>query len=192
MIFNFKLIFASVALIVGFVPYIFYLYGTWNGNIKPHILSWFTWSLLTGIGFFVSILQGGGIGAWIFELESFLCLLVVLSAFFKGEKNITRLDWLSFISAMIIAIFYIFTKNVILTAIFAATIDALGFVPTFRKSFLKPFEEQYLMYICSGLGFLLSIFALNTYNFSTLFYALILVVTNFSFVIFLYIRRKII
>jgi hypothetical protein len=183
--------FTIVSLILGLLIYVPYFLSIVKKQASPHIFSWFTWGLLTGLGFILSLTSGGGQGAWVFGLESFLCFMVALYALFQKEKNITRSDQLVFGAALIITIFYIFTKNAVISVILAAVIDGLGFIPTFRKSYLKPNSEPLLSYLFSSLAFLFSLGALNTYNFVTVFYAVALAVTNSSLIIFLIARRKI-
>jgi hypothetical protein len=191
MVIHLKSIIGILAVLVGFLQFIPYFFDIRRGTVKPHVLSWFTWSLLTGLGFALLWLNGGGNGAWIFLFQSIACLTIALYACFRGEKKITILDWISFTAALITFVFYIFTKDIVTSAILAAAIDSLGFIPTFRKSYMKPREETVVMYLCSGIAFCLSILALRTYSFSTIFYPLVLAVTNLSFVFFLFIRRKV-
>lgn len=187
---NIKIIFGFTSLIVGLFVFIPYYIGIVKGKIKPHVLSWTTWGLILGVGFILSYFKGGGGGAWIFGLQSILCFGIAIWALCLKNKIITRLDWVSFTGAIVVTIFYIFTKNAVLTAIFAATIDSLGFVPTFRKSYLLPYDEPIITYALSGLSFFISIFALETYEFSVLFYPLVLVLMNGIFVLFLIMRRQ--
>jgi hypothetical protein len=186
----FKTIFLIASLISGIAIYIPYYIGILKKEIKPHFFSWSTWAILTAIGFVSSVSSGGGGGSWIFALESVLCISVAIVALFRGEKNITRLDWFFFITAILVMLIYISTKNAVLSVILAALIDFFGFLPTFRKSFSKPKEESVLSYFFSGLGFLFSIGALLDYSFVTMFYPSTLVITNMALVIFLLMRRK--
>ncbi len=185
-----KTLFAAVSLVFGFITFIPYFIEIWKKTAKPHVFSWVTWSLLTGLGFVLSLKGGGGGGAWVFGLQSALCLVIACYAFFHGEKNITRIDRISFGSALVVTVIYIFTKNAILSAFLAATIDCLGYVPTVRKSYMKPLDEPALTFFFSGLSFLFSIAALQAYSFETVFYPSVLVLANGAFVLFLLIRRK--
>lgn len=186
-----KTLFAAASLCFGFITFVPYFVEIWKGTAKPHIFSWVTWSLLTGLGFILSLRGGGGEGAWIFGLQSLLCLLVAVYAIFRGEKHITRTDWISFVSALAVTVIYLFTKNGPVSAFLAAMIDSLGFVPTFRKSYLKPLEEPALTYFFSFLSFLFSLGALQVYSIETVFYPLALVMANLAFVFFLLVRRKV-
>ena len=97
---------------------------------------------------------------------------------------ITLLDWISFISAIVIALFYIFTKQAALSVILAATIDALGYVPTFRKSYNKPFSEPALTYLFAAASDICAIAAIGAYRLETVFYPLVILLINISFVVF--------
>ena len=187
---SFKTIFAIASLISGIAIFIPYYISILKKEAKPHLFSWTTWGILTGIGFISSLSEGGDKGAWIFALESILCLSVAVYALVKGEKNKTRIDYVFFISAIIIMFTYAFTKNAVLSVSLAAIIDFLAFLPTFRKSYLKPYDEPSLSYFFSFLSYLLSLGALQAYSFVTLFFPSTLVITNGVFVLFLLIRRK--
>jgi hypothetical protein len=186
-----KIIFTIISLVCGVAIFVPYYVGIIKKETKPHLFSWTTWGILTGIGFVSSLSGGGGGGAWVFALESVLCFSVAVYALFKGEKNKTRIDYIIFISAIIIIFIYVFTKNAVLSVSLAATIDFLGFLPTFRKSYSKPYDEPPLSYLFSLLSYLFSLGALQTYSFVTLFYPSTLVIVNGAFVLFLLIRRRV-
>jgi hypothetical protein len=186
----YKIVFTSISLGFGLATFLPYYINIARKKTKPHIFSWINWAFLTGLGFVLSLTNGGGEGAWIFGLQSAACLGIAVWALFKKEKNIVRIDVIIFGAAIIITFFYVITKNAIISVALAAIIDCLGFVPTFRKSYLKPFDETALTYFLSFLSFLFSILALQSYNFVTMFYPLVLLITNNIFVVFLLVRRK--
>lgn len=187
----FKTIFAAISLILSFVLFIPYYIGIWKNETRPHLLTWITWFILTALGFVLSYSSGGGAGSFTFALQSVLCLSVAVYALFKKEKNIVRFDWAVFTCVIIILLFYIFTKNALLSVIFAATVDCLGYIPTFRKSYLLPHSEPSLTYILAFFSWLFSLFALSTTTAITLIYPVALVMINGIFVGFLFIRRKV-
>jgi hypothetical protein len=185
-----KTIFTVISLALGFALFVPYYLNILKKTAKPHLFSWLTWGILTGLGFILSLKGGGGGGAFIFALQSILCFGVAGYALAKGEKNIVFIDWVFFVSAMLIIFIYLFTKNAVLSVFLAATIDVFGFFPTFRKSYLKPCDEPALTYFLASLSFLFSLGALQTYSFVTLFYPSVLVFVNIVLVLFLLIRRK--
>ncbi len=187
-----KTIFAIISLLFGTAIFIPYYIGLIQKKTKPHLFSWLTWSLLIGLGFVLSYKGGGGAGSLPFLVDGLLCFTIAVYALVKGEKNITRLDWIAFISALIIMIFYVLTKNAVVSVILTATIDFLGYVPTYRKSYLQPYQEPALTYFFALVSWVFSLGALGTYTFVTMFYPLSLIATNGAFILFLLMRRKVI
>jgi len=71
-----------------------------------------------------------------------------------------------------------------LWAVILVTIaDILGFVPTFRKSITKPYEETLSTYILGGVKWMFSIAALTTFSPTTMLYPLALASGNWIFTI---------
>ncbi len=186
-----KIIFTVFSLILGFLTFLPYFVEMFKGKARPHIFSWIVWAITGGISFSASLSKGGGGGALISVLQSILCLIIVAYAFFRGEKSITLLDKVSFIAAILLCVFYFFTRAALPSAVVAVSIDLLGFVPTFRKSYLKPDEEPALTYSFSSLAYLFSLGGIGVYNLVTMIAPITLVLANAALVIFLTTRRKI-
>ena len=137
MIFSLKNIFTVVSVAFGFLLFLPYFIGLFKKTIKPHVFSWLTWAILMGTGFIFSFSNGGDGGAFTFGLQSILCLAVVIWAIFRGEKNITKSDWLVLGAIILTFIIYLLTRNSGLSVVLVASIDFMGFIPTFRKSYLS-------------------------------------------------------
>ncbi len=71
----------------------------------------------------------------------------------------------------------------------AISIDALSFLPTVRKSFHKPREENLLPYFASGASFFMSIFLAEEKTLINILYPAVICVVNFSFIGYIYLRR---
>lgn len=175
---------AFLALTIGLASFAPYYLAMWRGTVRPHLFSWIPWTLTTAVGFWASLSYGGGYGSWILALQAICCGSVLVYAIFRGETHFTFLDRAALIGSILSVVFYVFTKNAIVSILLAATADCLGYIPTFRKSITKPHEEPVSTYALSGVGFALSIGALSSYNFQTVFYPLVLVIANFAFVFY--------
>lgn len=170
----------------GYIPY---LYSIWLGKTKPHGFSWFIWGLLTAIAYFAQVQSGAGPGSWATAMTACACFLITIFSLFKGEKHITRSDWLTFTAALAaIPIWYI-TDNPLSAILLITLIDALGFWPTFRKSWHKPHEEHPLTYFLSAVKFTLSMLALHSFNWTTALYPASLIFMNGAFVLMVIYRR---
>lgn len=163
------LLFGTLAVgvsIVGFIPY---LISCIRNETKPHMFSWLLWG---GTGFAVyygQFINGAGAGAWVVLTESILCTVIGLMAVFKGEHDISKSDWLSLIFASIGIGIFISSDQEELALASLAVVDLIAFYPTFRKCWFKPYEENMTLYALSTLSMLLSVAALDAYDFATLF-----------------------
>jgi hypothetical protein len=187
---DYKIIVGGLAVVLGILAYLPYFKSIFYGRTKPHMFSWFVWFLIQGIAFFVQTLTGAGPGAWVTGLTSVMCLSVFIISLSRGEKNITAIDKVSFTGALLGISFWVITKNPLSAVIFVSIADFLGFVPTFRKSYFKPFEEATTIYALYVLVWALSLSALSSYNLTTVLYPASLLLTNGSFALMSIIRKK--
>lgn len=188
---NYKIIVGIVAVVISFIGYLPYFRDILNKKTKPHVFSWFVWSLSGGIGFFAQIISGAGSGAWILGLGFTVSVAITILAFRQGEKTITLSDWLAFSGALIGLVLWQLTDNPLLAIIFVILSDILAFTPTFRKSYHKPYEETFISWVFSSLKFLLALVATQSYSLTTVLYPLYLFLSNGSFAVMLVVRRRI-
>lgn len=188
---DYKTILGIIAVAIGLAGYIPYFRNIFYGKTKPHVFSWFVWSLLEGTAFFAQVSKGAGAGAWVTGVTALLCFGVFVAAISRGEKNITRLDWMSLVGAFLGLALWAVTDNSLYAVVLVSTTDLLGFIPTFRKSYHKPYEETATLYALSSLKLAVALFALESYNLTTVLYPASLVLTNAVFVTMLLMRRKV-
>lgn len=182
-------ILGGAAVVIGLLGYLPYFYSLWRGQTRPHVFSWFIWGLLTGIAFFAQHTAGAGAGGWVTGFTAVICLLIAAVALKRGEKTITRSDWASFIVALLCLPLWHYTTDAFYAIVLISAIDALGFWPTFRKSWDKPYEEQPLTYIASLLKFVVALFALQSLNWTSALYPVSIVLLNGLFIVMIYTRR---
>ena len=187
---NLQIFLGVLATLIGLVSYIPYFRDIFNGKTKPHFFSWFIWALLTGIAFFAQVTENAGPGAWVTGLTAFICLLIAILALSKGEREITKSDWLCFVSALIGIIVWIKTDNPFFAVILVTLVDAVAYIPTFRKSYYRPQEETLIEYELATLKFFIALFALQSLSVSTWLYPVSLVLTNGAFVVMNIVRRN--
>ena|SRR3989344_5291221 len=181
----------GIAVALGLFGYVFYVRGISQGKVKPHAFSWFVWGLLTAIAFFAQITEGGGAGAWVTgvtALCSFCFALVGLGA--SSRVLIAKSDWIFFIGALLTIPIWYFSGNPLWSVIIITIIDAVAFAPTFRKAFLNPETENGWTYTLSGLKFVVALFALESFTWTTALYPASLVIANLIFVAMLVWRKQ--
>jgi hypothetical protein len=178
---------AAVLGVIGFLPYFRNLLG---GKTKPHTFSWLIWGVLSSITFTAQVVSGAGPGAWIIAVAAILSLGVFVIAIFKGEKEITRVDEISLGAAGFGIVLWIVTTNPLWSVIIVSIVDAVGYIPTFRKTYKQPYGETLSLYFLSSISFVISLFALQVVSLTTALYPTSLITTNIVFISMVLMRRR--
>ncbi len=187
---EYKLLLGSLAVVISLVSYAPYLWDIFKGKTKPHAFSWLIWTILTGVAFAIQYSENGGAGAWVTGISTLLCFVVCVVAFAQGHVKFDYLDWFLLGLAVLSFVLWRLVENPVYSIILVTLTDILGFFPTYRKAYYKPYEETVSAYVLYALKFFLSLFALETFIFTTAFYPAVLVFLNSSFVVLLLVRRK--
>lgn len=187
---DYKEVLGFIATLLGLIGYWPYFLDLFKGKTKPHAFSWFVWSILTGIAFAAQIMEEAGPASWVTGLSACICFIIFLFALFKGKKTFPVIDWIALVISLVAIFFWRLTGDPTLSVILVTAADALGFFPTFRKSYYQPFGETLSTFIFATIKWIPAIMALENYTISTWLYPLSLVVMNGAFVCMLFLRRK--
>lgn len=167
-----------------------YFTSIYKGKTRPHAFSWLIWAVISAIGFAAQVAEGAGPGSWARGFSAATCLLLVALGYYRGEKNITRGDWLALGAALSCVPLWIITKTPAWSVIIVCFIDTIGYLPTVRKARLKPREESASSYFIASLCALFALFAIENYTVSTWLYTAVLAVSNSALAFFLLGRRR--
>jgi len=177
---------ATVIALISYVPYFRDIFAR---KTKPHAFTWLIWGVLTVIAFVGQLYGHAGPGAWVTGFTAFVCLAIAAIAAMNGERNIVQLDWIALAGAGVALLIWYLTRGPLLSVILITVIDNLGFVPTLRKSYHRPFEETLSTFVLSGIKWMLGIFALDHLSVTTALFPLSIVVASWLFVVMLLVRR---
>jgi hypothetical protein len=178
---------ATAIALVGYLPYFRDLH---RGTTKPHAFSWLVWAILTGIAFAGQVTDAAGPGAWVTGFTAVVCSAIFVIALFIGEKQISLFDWICLGLSLGAIPLWVVTATPLWSVVLITIIDAVGFLPTFRKSYFKPWEETAVTYLLSGVKFVVALAALDRFSITTALYPLSLVLMNGAFVVMLLQRRQ--
>jgi len=168
-----------------------YFAGIFRGKTRPHLFSWLIWGTISGIGFAAQAAEGAGPGSWARGFGSATCFLLAGISYFKGEKDIKRGDWVTLAVALSAVPLWMLTRTPFWSVLIVCFIDTIGYLPTVRKSWLKPQEELAVSYLFSCLGAAFSLLAIEQYTPSTWLYPLVLTLSNGAMWLFLHARRRV-
>jgi len=176
------LIFATIVTVASVFPY---ARDILKGTTKPNIVSWITWTLLTGIATGAEIAAHEYVTA-IFTSSAVLeTTIIVLLGLRHGYVKYTTFDIICQIAAIVGIILWQLFNSPTIGVVGSVLIDFIGALPTIRHSWTMPGEETWPTYALAGLGGALAIGALSAYNWISLPYAIYIVLINavLSFII---------
>lgn len=183
-------LFGLAAVILGLVSYVPYLWGMYHGRVKPHAFTWFLWGLLTAIAFAAQVSDGAGAGSWITGVSAVVCLAISGAAWRQSRlANVVLADWYFFGAALAAIPLWLLTNTPLYSVLLVTGIDALAYVPTFRKSWQWPDQESVTTFALGSLKYLLGIAALPQQTVISSLYPWSLVATNTAFIAMTVFRR---
>jgi len=181
------LLFLSIASNITATSY--YIYSIYRIRIKPHAFTFIIWSIELGINLAVQTFSGVGWGAILLATNFLGCLIVFLYCIKKGYIQYDKLDWLCLILGLLAIALWFITKHPIYSVILSCIIDFFAFLPSFRKSFRKPFEDSALLFFVAGLEYLMTFPSYKVYSFLVLAYPIVVLCLDLSYACMISIRR---
>ncbi len=179
-----------VAIVLVFVGYAPYIRDSLKNKTKPHVFSWFIWTLVTAIVFSLQFQAGAGPGAWITLAITIISFSVFLLGFKSGSRNIALTDVLFLILSLLALALWVLAKQPAISIVLLSTTEMLGFFPTVRKTWNHPYTETLSFYLITTFRHALSILALAEYNIVTWLYPVTWTIANALFAVLLIVRRK--
>ncbi|MCL5011915.1 MAG: hypothetical protein M1320_00620 [Patescibacteria group bacterium] len=179
---------AGIFATLGFLPY---LISVLRGK-KPSKASWILWSVL-GIALGLSYKSAGANASIWVPVSYAICPLLILGAtFYKDRSSMEKwptIDKLSlwaglacFIPWIIFKVFEyngtIFGWLPLITLYGGIIIDGWGAVPTIIKSYKDPENESWLGWIFWGIGNVLNLFAIESWDLNISAYVIYMVIPS--------------
>lgn len=187
---DYKIILGYLAMLTAIASYSIYFHGIITGKTKPHAFTWFVWGSLNAIGFAAITVAGGGIGAWVLAINFVLNYAIAGIGFYQRHVKFVLFDWLALTGAILAIIFWWLTSNPLAAVVLISLSDSIGFLPTYRKAYYKPFEENITSFSVGLTYYVLAIFALKTFTITTWLYPVVIIIVDAAFVIMTLVRRS--
>lgn len=186
-----KELLGMIAIVLTFVAFIPYIKSILAGKTKPHVFSWVIWGITTFIVFLAQLADSGGAGAWSIGISGIITMFVAYLAYIKkADSTITKSDWLFFIMAISAIPLWYITSNPLWAVVILTGIDTIGFFPSIRKAYIKPFEDQILLYATMVIRNITSIAALENYTLTTILFPAVITITCLIFIAVVLARRR--
>jgi len=190
--FDFKVVAAVFAVLIGVGAFLPYLLDTVRKKTRPHAYTWLIWLLTQGTAVAGIWYGGGGLGAIALTIGVFFVGIVFLFSLWYGTRNIKRSDTVVLLAAIAAILVWWQLDNPLLAVLMVSVIDVLGYIPSWRKSITEPWAETLWSWTAFSIGNMFAIAALSEYNFLTISYLISITIANVILVaICLYFRRSI-
>ena len=186
-----KLLFSIIWIILVIWAFWHYYYSIFKWETKPHIYTWLTFFLLLTASFFIQAKHWWWLWTYVILVNLIWCIIAFLLSLYYWNKEITKLDTLFLLWGIITIIFWLILKQPIISTILIIVIDFFALLPTYRKTWNKPYDETIVIYIISGFIFLSSLLAIENYNFLTTWHQIAIILFDWWLVLYILIRRKI-
>lgn len=178
---------AGVLLIGSFVPY---FAGIIKGHTAPHSYTWLIWSITQTLAAVVIFEAGGGLfSALSVGSVAALSLLVFLASVTRGTEHIHVFDSIILVVALVATVLWWQLDNNLYSILLICFIDAIGFIPTYRKTFIDPHTESVFAWSLYLGGNVFALMALAQYSILTTSY-LLTMITATALLLILILRRR--
>jgi hypothetical protein len=187
---NFTIVFLILSSVLTIAAVIPYLVEVVKGKTKPRIVSWFIWTLLTGIASVAALVDGQYFTAILLFSAVVETLAVVILGWKNGDRKIERIDAVCLIGAIIGIILWQIFNSPAIAVIATVSIDLVGGAPTLIHSWKSPNEETWITFFLSFLGAACTLLIVNEWSITSVVYPIYLVVINILFSSVIIIRRQ--
>lgn len=172
---------------VSTVPYILDIF---RKKTRPNIVTWITWTLLTGIGTVATFAAHEPLTALLTLGSALSTGFVVVAGLWHGFVKLTFFDVACQLGALVGLILWFVFNSPTIAIVAAVTIDFISFLPTLVHSWRFPGEETWQTFAWSTFAVALTLLGLSSYTLASLVYPIYLFVADGTLVFVILMRRQ--
>lgn len=187
---DYKFLLGASAAVISVISYFIYLYSIYRGQTKPHGFTWFIWGVINIVAFAAVLVSGGSSGGWVLGINILGCFTIAGIAFYQKRVDYDRMDWLALGGAFLAIFFWWLTDNPLYAVILVSLSDTIAIIPSLRKAYRLPFEENANSFIFGVSYYILALFALETFSLTTSLYHFAIIAADLAIVGIVLVRRK--
>ena len=173
-----KTAFLIASALIMFASVVPYVRDMVRGRTRPNLVSWITWTMLTAI-ITAAELAAHEYTAAIFSASATVeTTVIVVMGLRYGFVKYSRFDFVCQLGALAGIVLWRLFDSPAAAIVALVIVDSIGALPTVRHAWLRPREETISTYVLAALSGGLAIGALSTYTWSSLIYAVYIVVID--------------
>lgn len=164
--------------IISFANMFRYMWSIHKSGTKPSLTYWILAELAMLLILFSSIALWDTTAIWIALAYASTQIFIIILALRHKHERMTRFDmWLLGLALFSIVIWW-YTSNPLYTLIINVGIDAIGYIPLFKKIWKNPKSEDLTYWAIAGGASVLNMFAVLSITFQSVLYPWYLGIVN--------------
>jgi hypothetical protein len=160
---------SSIITVAATVPYLIEIV---RGRTKPRVVSWFTWTILIGLGAVAAFTEHQIPAGVLMLCASGQAALVVVLGFRRGDHTFEALDIICLTGALVGLALWLLFDSPTIAVLATVIIDFTGAIPTFKHSWLSPNEETWITYTACSISGGITVLVANIHVVSAVAYPL--------------------
>ena len=163
-------IFGIVAGILSFSAYLFYIVAIVKGTTKPSRSTWFILAFAGIITVIAYDAAGAGDTIWVAVSNAAASIIIALLSIKYGVGGKSKLDIFCFIGSIVsLGLWWVFGSP-IATLVGELAVDTFGLLPTIKKVWINPEQEDRPAWTMTLTANVLNLFAINSFQFGVMIY----------------------
>lgn len=170
--FDWRVWMALASVVITFVAVFPYVLSTLRRKTRPDFVTWFLWSLTSGIGAIAQWASGASWSLSVVAANALATGVIALLALRFGIKRYTKLDTLCMALAIGAVFLWLATDDPLVALVLAIATDFLAALPTISKSYAHPASERAWTYFAFAVAAFFGILAGGVFDAANLAYPL--------------------
>jgi hypothetical protein len=129
-----------------------YLNSILHGQTRPRLVTWGTWSVLTGMAATASATAGDWPAAIFTGIGTLACATIVVVGWRAGSRDIAAFDAVCGALVVVGLVAWWYTDNPAVAVLMACLVDLIGLAPTLAHVWVRPQEENATAYALIAAG----------------------------------------
>lgn len=185
-----KEVLSAIAFVVTIALFARYIRSIRAEETVPHVFSWMIWAGATLVVFAAQLADGAGVGAWPIGLSGCITAYIAYLAYRKRHHSSIRpIDWVFFALAFAALPAWWLTADPLWAVVLLTSADLIGFGPTFRRAYQRPYQEDAGFFALGALRNVLVVLALEHYSWTTALFPAAVGIACLGLACVLYVRR---
>lgn len=154
---------------LAFVPYFISIIG---GKTKPNRVTWWIWFWLGILLYYSYKASGANDTLWVALIYIITPLITAILSIKYGVGGWSKFDLICLACSIISSLFWFLSGSAFIALLLFLSIDFFGALPTIKKTYYYPEQENRVAWFLMVIANLVNIFAAGKFNFSIIVYPL--------------------